>query len=531
MSSLKGKTVVVTGTLKSMGRAEAQRKLEAIGARVSKSVSNKTDILFAGRAVGSKYDQAEMRGIPILDESALLALLEGADIESLIQGEQEPAQEPPKDALEKFTSLDLQKPDPKTWEQITTLLDQCGVEVAAVAVDHLLGALAGWDGELVVDTYTRRRTTEVRVAPASWVSEILRGEEHPKLRLARVLDLGRLKLTGKVANHIFACPSLASVQLLKLDHEKKLPGTFYNKLCSEKLFSRLTHLSLSEAKLGKAHAAAFAGATTMGDVTHLGLGSTRFDAEASLETLLGSPAWASLQHVDYRYVRVDYETSACGFRALARNPAVKDLRSIAVWYVKLQPEDVDVFVANHAPHLERLSLSDVGLGGELVDALTSADLPRLSTLYLQGAAIGGRGAARLVQHLPSRTLEELTLANTQCNDSGVDALISAAPENLRELSLSNNKISDAALARLVAAPWMKNIVELNLAHTECGMLTARALCETPLPALERLIISKTKVTAKHIERICSAEALPALSTLACDHPLPKEAWDRVKPSW
>ncbi len=73
---LQGKTLVLTGTLTQMGRDEAKAALLALGAKVAGSVSAKSSAVIAGEAAGSKLAKAEQLGVPVLDEAALLRLLQ-----------------------------------------------------------------------------------------------------------------------------------------------------------------------------------------------------------------------------------------------------------------------------------------------------------------------------------------------------------------------------------------------------------------------------------------------------------------------
>jgi DNA ligase (NAD+) len=67
-----GKTIVLTGTLENFTRPELTEKLEAMGAKVSGSVSKKTDLLIAGAEAGSKLDKANELGVEVWDEKRLL---------------------------------------------------------------------------------------------------------------------------------------------------------------------------------------------------------------------------------------------------------------------------------------------------------------------------------------------------------------------------------------------------------------------------------------------------------------------------
>ena len=73
---LEGLTFVLTGTLPTLTREAAKEKIESAGGKVSGSVSKKTDYLVAGEEAGSKLDKAISLNVPILDEPALLQLLE-----------------------------------------------------------------------------------------------------------------------------------------------------------------------------------------------------------------------------------------------------------------------------------------------------------------------------------------------------------------------------------------------------------------------------------------------------------------------
>ena len=75
-SPFAGKTVVLTGTLSAMSRDDAKDKLELVGAKISGSVSKKTDFVVAGAEAGSKLDKAQELGVAVLDEAHFLQMLD-----------------------------------------------------------------------------------------------------------------------------------------------------------------------------------------------------------------------------------------------------------------------------------------------------------------------------------------------------------------------------------------------------------------------------------------------------------------------
>ena len=74
-SVLTGKTVVVTGTLPTLGRKEASELIEKYGGKASGSVSKKTDYVLAGENAGSKLTKAQELGIPVISEEQLKEML------------------------------------------------------------------------------------------------------------------------------------------------------------------------------------------------------------------------------------------------------------------------------------------------------------------------------------------------------------------------------------------------------------------------------------------------------------------------
>ncbi|HSA21832.1 MAG TPA: hypothetical protein P5076_10305, partial [Myxococcota bacterium] len=116
-SRLAGLKIVLTGDFGAYERDEATRVLEGLGADVTGSVSGKTQVVFAGKNPGAtKLGQAKKRGLPVLGEAELVALIQGQALDELLAGAAAPAAaaEPPKPAL----PMPFVEPPPRDGEYL-----------------------------------------------------------------------------------------------------------------------------------------------------------------------------------------------------------------------------------------------------------------------------------------------------------------------------------------------------------------------------------------------------------------------------
>ena len=75
-SPISGKTIVVTGTLPTLSRKEAEDLIESHGGKAAGSVSKKTSYVLSGEAAGSKLTKAQALGIPVIDEETFLHMIQ-----------------------------------------------------------------------------------------------------------------------------------------------------------------------------------------------------------------------------------------------------------------------------------------------------------------------------------------------------------------------------------------------------------------------------------------------------------------------
>jgi hypothetical protein len=268
---LSGLRFVLTGLFDSP-RREIKQHLEAVGAKVTGSVSSKTSALIAGEDGGSKVEKARLQNIPILNEEDLKLLLDGKTLEETLTLKEAPVVEVVslEENFSRFREALLEGPTHQAWNQLIVLLDETPEEQRALVVDYLEQHLAAWEGRKNLGWTTEHYYQsfqesfhkdeplsgfwkllpdvkwmysfdehELRCAPYHWLEEMIQGVNHPHWRLVRYLQLDSLKLSGKQASQLLTLPDLNKVEVLSFINCKKLPGTFFKKLLKHPEMSSL----------------------------------------------------------------------------------------------------------------------------------------------------------------------------------------------------------------------------------------------------------------------------------------------------
>ena len=465
---IEGKLYAVTGTLKSMTRAEATERLKERGAIISKSVSSKTDYLVAGAGAGSKLEKARVRGVVVLNEKQFLALLKGElgeAVEALQTPERVIEEVDLNEALRGFRELGYDTPGKETWARICELLEKCPAEALEMAMDYLAPRMETWPTHIEISDYhysyyrPRNPEDEWRVAPYAWTEKILLGQDSPRYAAARVLSHVGMNLTGKVAQNIAACRSLTNLTGLFLNRNK-LPGTFIKALADADFLSTLTHIDLSQNNIGKTGARHFGAATNLGELRVLGLSRNKITDAGAVD--LARASWPELRWL-----------------MLAEN-AIADAGAAAI-------------ASSNWSKLENLTLENNNISDPGAFALAEASWPELSVLRLGQNPIGGAGLKAL----------------------------SDAPNmgKLKSFIASHNSFSASeASGGLFSSGNLKGLQHINIESRDLGDVGAIALSlAAPLPHLDRLDIYSSNITAEGARALFESRGLSQASEIVLNY--------------
>jgi hypothetical protein len=431
---LSGKTIVVTGTLKTMNRREATSALSALGAYVTNSISGNTDALVAGEKAGRKMEKARRANVPILGEEQLQELLKGLSLEEILQGteEEEVETQPLEDTFALFREALSLGPTCSAWEQIIALLDKTSEEQLPLVVEYLLSHTAEWDeleheswywspfvhqDDEITSPFWREHpfsgwregieAGEVRTAPYPWVEQMMRGVDSPKWLLVRQVHLNRLGLNGKQGVMVIELPSLRNLEILNITGNKKLSATFYKKLRQTDGMSRLK--SIRFGSLDEKKAAALHGDCVF-QLERLGLDDSGGVSSLAFDKLLSAECMQNVHSLEM--LSVSYPDRLA--EALQKNEALlPELRHLQHLFF-YPTESIRDWSASGL--LQRLESFRFGMvhhyGDNLATLLTTEHFPNLKTLHVSDIAISNHDdELEIFQQLLQEALENSGLVS------------------------------------------------------------------------------------------------------------------------
>ena len=139
---LNGAVCVLTGRMKSMTKAEATQRLRAAGARVTSSVSAKTDFVVVAEQWTNVHTSAKAMGLPVLSEAQLAALLDNQEIDVEAPGES--ADRSINELLGEVRSIMQGTPNTEMWHALIKVLDACQERDVHLLTEYIDGYIARW---------------------------------------------------------------------------------------------------------------------------------------------------------------------------------------------------------------------------------------------------------------------------------------------------------------------------------------------------------------------------------------------------
>jgi hypothetical protein len=188
------------------------------GGETTASVGERTQVLVLGTGYSQKPEEANARGLPIIDEVQLQKILKDGHIHVSFQPPQVPQGDEGLDVLlGEARSLLASVPSSKVWEQIVALLGRCSIERMGTLTSYLQSHIERWsDADQLFC-----------LAPKEWLATLYRGESSEAYHLIRWLDLthARVSITG--FKNLFKSEELTHVRHLYLPTEKPLSRAVY----------------------------------------------------------------------------------------------------------------------------------------------------------------------------------------------------------------------------------------------------------------------------------------------------------------
>jgi len=383
--TLQGLTILVSGSIPGMSRILAMQAISAGGGIVCKNISAKVDVVvFGARAGQNKIDKARAMGLTEIDADQFLELVREGTL--TLEDEAEP-DERVSDVIGDVRALFDGHHDTSTWARLTDLLDRCAPEALDELVAYAEGYVSRWEVDSTRRWLASRQSHalaadrilggDMRMAPVSWVQELMQEQHSPKHALVRALSLDDTRANTTMASKIFGSPHLSGLQVLDTSRMLKLSKTFFRKLGAAEHMSEL-HTLFVYPREGVGE---LAKATTLTRVRHLHIRATAYsrysESQPAVDTIFAADWMSQIETLESaRSWSTHWVTGNSIFSALAANA---DRFTSLKRLITSDTNDIaDAFDAGIPERLEELVLATGSHGAlYILDELDKHDTPNL----------------------------------------------------------------------------------------------------------------------------------------------------------
>ncbi len=330
----KDKRVVLTGRFSNTKDAFT-KELEALGAKVTKKVSSRTQILITGKVTGgAEYLNAKNAGATILTEAQARAFLNGEEpeIEETVEQQGTISLH---ELIGTARSILAQPPSVENWHTLTGLFDQCRMEEHQPLSDLIHSYIQSWsyrtmaglsgtcilpkhieEGKYSLSYQVDRYQTnhEVRVAPLDWVGELAQGVDSAKYNLIHALDLRYSKIPNRTVKKLLEHPQLNNVERLYLTHFKPLDQSLTLAILNSKRLTHLNYLALYDVDETAAHVLCISAESHL-ELKTLDISNTIY----TTPNLTKAIAISKLPHLEELIVHSNFDEQRALLRLLAEN--------------------------------------------------------------------------------------------------------------------------------------------------------------------------------------------------------------------
>jgi hypothetical protein len=425
-------------------KGAVERAIRAAGGATTSSLALSTTGLVLGAGYAPMREKAQVRGLIILDEEQLRALLEHGFVEVADAAQPEEA---PRDALISELRPTIGAPSSASWDAIIEQVDRCPADQLPELVSYVEAQIARWRFDVQAQWHPNDAATarmhrwrdsqprgELRCAPMHWITEMLRGEGSAKHSLVRAISLEDLGVKNADVIKLLKLEQLENLRYLDLGHGNKYSPNMWKTLRNAPATKHLEHLRIAEVK------------------------------DAHLKEMRGEHHLDKLRHVTLHYYFSKYDEGV--FEELFKLPWFQQLDTLTLEeFANYRDRIQDDLLA--LPHVKHLNI-DAELWITPLTALMGWHLPFeevswVTDLYMPEEA----DFIRLCAHPPSKIarldLSQISI-HDEHKDDGLRERLSALFSGWLLKHLPGSALMSAVPAIKLGRWWTQELADALAAH-------------------------------------------------------------------